>query len=137
MIAVYRKELKTYFCNMTGVIFIAWMLAWVGFYVRNYHFQNYVTNFEYVCVASSFFAFLVIPILTMRSFAEEKNARTDQLLYSLPMSTAGIVAGKYLATVTVLLIPTAVIATYPLLLSAYGEIAMVPAYGTLLAMFLF
>lgn len=136
MIAVYRKELKSYFCNMTGVIFIAWMLAWVGFYVRYYHLQNYSTNFEYVCVTSSFFAFLIIPILTMRSFAEEKNAKTDQLLYSLPMSTTGIVAGKYLATVTVLAIPTLVIAIYPLLLSAHGPIALVPAYGTLFAMFL-
>jgi len=136
LIAVYRKELKSYFCNMTGVIFIAWMLAWVGFYVRYYHLQNYLTNFEYVCVSSSFYAFLIIPILTMRSFAEEKNAKTDQLLYSLPMSTTGIVAGKYLATVTILAMPTAVIAAYPLLLKTYGPIAMVPAYGTLFSMFL-
>ncbi|MBQ3792633.1 MAG: ABC transporter permease [Clostridia bacterium] len=136
MIAIYKKELKSLFSNMTGVVFIAWMLFWIGYYIRLYMFQYYVTNYEYVCVAASFLAFLVVPIITMRSFAEEKRSKTDQLLYSLPLRTSQIVLGKFLSLVTVLAFPIGVSAVYPLLFQKYGKINLATAYGALLALFL-
>ena len=133
---VYKRELKSYFNNMLGPVFIAWVLAWMGFYVRNCHFVSALPNFEYVVVSSSFLALLIIPLLTMRSFAEEKHSKTDQLLYSLPMRTSGIVLGKFFAATTVLAIPLAITGIYPLVLRLLGEVRLVTAYVSLLAMFL-
>lgn len=136
MTAVYRRELKAYFSNMLGPIFICWVLAWMGYYVKNCHFISGLPNFEYVVVSSAFLAFLIIPLLTMRSFAEERHTRTDQLLYSLPMKTSGIVLGKYLAAVTVMAIPLAITGIYPLVLRVLGDVRLLNAYVSLLAMFL-
>lgn len=136
MSAVYKRELKSYFTGMTGPIFIAWVLVWIGFNVKEYHFLGHVPNYEYALVSASFLAFLIIPLLTMRSFAGEKSARTDQLLYSLPIRTSGIVIGKYLAAVTVLAIPLAVSGIYPLVLRALGDVRLLNAYVALVALFL-
>ena len=72
----------------------------------------------------------------MRSFAEEKHSKTDQLLYSLPISVTSVVMAKYLAMLTVLLIPCAVMAFYPLILCMFGTVHLTGAYATLLAFFL-
>lgn len=72
----------------------------------------------------------------MRSFAEEKHSKTDQLLYSLPISVTSVVMAKYLAMLTVLLIPCAVMAFYPLILCMFGTVHLTGAYAALLAFFL-
>ena len=77
-----------------------------------------------------------VPVLTMRSIAEEKHSRTDQLLYSLPMSVSSIVLAKYLAMVTVLAVPCAVMCLYPLILASFGTVYFTTAYASLLAFFL-
>jgi ABC-2 type transport system permease protein len=73
----------------------------------------------------------------MRVLAEERKQKTDQLLYALPVSMTKIIIGKFLAMVALLLIPTAIIAVYPLILSGYGAVPMAAAYGALFAFFLF
>lgn len=72
----------------------------------------------------------------MRTFAEEKKQRTDQLLYSLPTGMVRIVLGKYLALLLVFLIPVAILCLYPLVLSLYGDLAMKTVYSTIFAFFL-
>ena len=72
----------------------------------------------------------------MRSVAEEKKQKTDQLLYSLPISLSSVVMGKYLAMLTVLALPTGIMTLYPLILSQFGAVAYGTAYGALLAFFL-
>ena len=93
-------------------------------------------NFEYVLSNMAFVFLLCIPILTMRVLAEERRQKTDQLLYSLPLGMGRVVAGKYLAMLPVIAAPLLVMGLYPLMLSAYGAVALRLAYGTLLAFFL-
>ena len=136
MSAVYRKELRTYFTGMTAPVFIAFILLMTGIFTVVYNLQGLYPNFEVTVNQVVFVYLLAVPVLTMRSVAEEKHSRTDQLLYSLPMSMTSIVMAKYLAMVTVLAIPVAVMAFYPLLLASFGNVHLASAYGMLLAFFL-
>ncbi|EJW99233.1 hypothetical protein, membrane, partial [gut metagenome] len=79
---------------------------------------------------------MIVPVLTMRVIAEEKKLKTDQLLYSLPISTDEVVIGKYLALLAVFLLPLCVIAVYPLIFAQFGDVSLLTAYGSLFAFFL-
>ena len=136
MTAIYKRELKSYFTGISGYIFIAFLLLMVGIYAAVINFHYTQPNFESVLGSVGLVFLLIVPILTMRTFAEERRQKTDQLLYALPLSMAEIVFGKYLAMLTVLLIPTAVICVYPVVLSFYGSIDLLTCYSTLFAFFL-
>lgn len=136
MYAIYRRELKSYFCGMTGVIFIAFLLLMTGIYMTVYNFGAGYPAFEYALSGVSFIYLLAVPVLTMRSIAEEKHSRTDQLLYSLPMSISSVVMAKYLAMLTILSIPVGVMLFYPLILCMYGTVSLTSAYSAILAFFL-
>ncbi len=136
MTSIYRKELRSYFTTMTGVIVAAFLLFICGIYTVVYNFGGGYPNFEYALRAIYFVFLILVPILTMRSFAEERSSRTDQLLYSLPMSLRSIVIGKYLAMVTVIALPVLLMAFIPPILSIYGSVNFASAYATLFAFFL-
>ncbi|MBQ7923202.1 MAG: ABC transporter permease [Clostridia bacterium] len=136
MSAIYRRELRSYFCGMTGVIFIAFLLLMTGIYMTVYNLNGGYPNFEYALSGVIFIFLIAVPVLTMRSLAEEKHARTDQLLYALPVSLTEVVMAKYLAMVTVYAVPIGVMCFYPLILSLYGTVTLGSAYGSILAFFL-
>ena len=132
MFAIYKKELKNYFINMTGYIFIGFMLAVTGIFTTLINLISTYPSFENVLSNITIVFLLIIPILTMRSVAEERHSKTDQLLYSLPVSVTQIVLEKYLAMFTVFLIPVGIIGLYPLILSIFGTVYLGTAYGALL-----
>ncbi len=136
MTVIYKHELRSYFHSFAAYVFGAFLLVVVGIWAMIYNLQAAVSNFEYVLDASSLIFVLIVPILTMRVIAEERKQKTDQLLYSLPITTTQVVAGKYLALLTVYLIPLAVIAVYPLIFAQFGEVYLPTSYGSLLAFFL-
>ncbi len=136
MISVYKRELRAYFTGAMGYIFIAFTLVVVGIYSAILNFGSGYPNFEYVLSSSTFVFLLLIPILTMRSLAEERRQKTDQLLFSLPLRSSSVVLGKYFAMVTVMAIPSAVFCLYPKVLSLYGKVHFASAYATILAFFL-
>ncbi len=129
--SVYKKELRSYFCNMQGAIFSGFLLLIAGIMTVLYNLKGLYPNFEYVLSDTGFIFLLIVPIVTMRVFAEEKHAKTDQLLYSLPLKVTDIVLGKYFAAVTVFLLPVGVMSLYPLILSLYGKVNFAAAYGAL------
>ena len=97
MMAVFRHELRSSFHSMTAYVFAAFLLAMIGVGAMLYNIELAVSNFEYVLSFGSLAFVVVIPILTMRSLAEERRQKTDQLLYSLPLSTFQVILGKYAA----------------------------------------
>lgn len=137
MSTVYRKELKQLFTGMIGWIFIAFVLLFAGIYLTARNLKGYYPGMESILSQVSFIFLLVIPILTMRSMAEETRQKTDQLLFTSPVSMAQIVLGKFFAMVTVFAIAVVVICLYPLLLSQFGTVNFAAAYGAILAFFLF
>lgn len=136
MIAVYRREVGSYFKGVLGYLLGAFLLVFAGIYCMVYNLSGYYSNFEYVLSAIGFIYLIAVPVISMRSVAEEKKQKTDQLLYSLPIRLSSVVMGKYLAMLTVLALPTGVMALYPLILSQFGAVAYSTAYGALLAFFL-
>lgn len=136
MIAVWKHELRLYFHSLTAYVFGAFLLVIVGIGAMLYNLQAAVSNFEYVLGFGSIIYAVIVPLLTMRTIAEERRQKTDQLLYSLPLSTTRVVLGKYLALLAVFLVPLAIIACYPLIFAQYGEVYLPTSYGTLLAFFL-
>lgn len=135
MTAVLKHELKSYFHTLTAYVFGAFLLAAVGIGAMLYNIQAAVSNFEFVLSFGSLVFAVIVPILTMRVIAEERKQKTDQLLYSLPISTAQVVVGKYLALLIVYLIPLCVIAVYPLIFAQFGEVYLLTSYGSILAFF--
>lgn len=134
--AIFRHELRNYFHSLTAYVFGAFLLAVVGLGSVLYNLQAAVSNFEFVLSFASIIFVVIVPILTMRTLAEERRQRTDQLLYSLPITTTQVVLGKYFALLVVYLIPLAVISLYPLLFSRFGEVYLPTSYGSLFAFFL-
>ena len=135
MIAVCKHELRGYFHSLTAYVFGAFLLAVVGVGAMLYNLQAAVSNFEYVLSFSSLVFVVIVPILTMRVLAEERRQKTDQLLYSLPITTTQVVMGKYLALLAVYLIPLAVICVYPLIFAQFGEVYLPTSYGSIFAFF--
>ena len=135
MIAVLKHELRSAFNSLTIYLFCAALLCFVGVGAMYYNIQASVANFEYVLNFVSIGLVVIIPVLTMRSFAEERKQKTDQLLYSLPLTTWQIVGGKYLSLVVMFLLPVAIICIYPYVFSKYGEVYLPASYGSLFAFF--
>lgn len=136
MIAVLEHELKSYFHTLTAYVFGAFLLCFIGIGAMIYNLQAAVSNFEFVLSFASLIFVVIVPILTMRVIAEERKQKTDQLLYSLPISTTHVILGKYLALLVVYLVPLLIISLYPLVFSRYGEVYLPTSYGSIFAFFL-
>ncbi len=133
MIAVWKHELKNYFHSLTAYIFGAFLLAFIGLGALRYNIQAAVSNFEFVLSYGCLIFVVIVPILTMRVIAEERRQKTDQLLYSLPITTVQVVLGKYLALLVVYAVPLCLISLYPLIFSQYGDVYLPTSYGSILA----
>lgn len=126
MIAIYKRELKAYFTSMQAYIYLALFVCVTGVFYSianiayGYNdFAGYVlSNFYYMI----FIYAIIIPVLTMRLFAEEKKHKTDQLLLTAPVSVWEIVLGKYLACVTIFVIGLAVISIFPVIIALNGTL---------------
>ena len=136
MSAVFKHELRLYFHSLTAYVFGAFLLIFVGIGAMLYNLQAAVSNFEFVLSFSNVIFIVIVPVLTMRVIAEERRQKTDQLLYSLPISTTKVVLGKYLALLVLFLLPLCIIAFYPLIFAQYGEVYLLTSYGSLIAYFL-
>ena len=123
MLAIYKKELKSYLTSMQGYVFMAFIMLVLGIYFTAYNL-NYASPDFGTTLNSVTFVFLIItPILTVRILAEEKRNKTDQLLFTSPVPIWKIVFGKYLGMVTIYLIPVVITLFYPLILAKYGTVS--------------
>ncbi|MBR3964500.1 MAG: ABC transporter permease [Clostridia bacterium] len=136
MIAIFKREFKSYFISMTGYVFLAVMLVFAGIYTMAINLLQLSPSFEYVLSNMTIVLMIVVPILTMRTLAEERRSRTDQLLYALPMKLSSVVMGKYLAAVAVYGLCCGIFCLYPLVLSLFGEVYMLGAYSAIFGFFL-
>ena len=141
MLAIYKKEVRSYLYSMIGCVMIAVILAFIGFFTTQINLASAYPAFEYslgFMVVYCIFI-IIVPFITMRSIAEERHTKTEQLLFSLPIPMYKIVLAKYFAQLTIFAIPMVIVAFYPLILSLFGEAGVVnlgAAYSVWLVMFL-
>ena len=136
MLAVYKKELRQAFTSLFGYLFLAFLLALIGFYVYQFNLKLEYASFAYPLSSVTLFFILLVPMITMRSLSEEKKQKTDQLIFTSPVSVTRIITGKYLALVTILLIAVMIVCVYPPILARYGAVNMKIAYSNIAAFFL-
>ncbi|MCD8130814.1 MAG: ABC transporter permease [Lachnospiraceae bacterium] len=136
MTAILKHELRSYFHSFTAYFFGAFLLVVTGVCSMIYNINQTISNFEYVLGLGCIVLVLIVPILTMRSIAEEKKQKTDQLLYALPVTTTQVVVGKYLALLVVFVIPLCIVGVYPLIFAQYGDVYLPTSYGSLFAFFM-
>ena len=88
MIAVYKRELRSYLTSMIGYLFIFFILLLTGIYFSAYQLGAAYPRFEYTLSALTFVFLISVPILTMRVLAEERKQKTDQLLLTCLLYTS-------------------------------------------------
>lgn len=136
MLAIYKKELKSYFHSMIGYVFMAFLLVVIGIYYFATNLMQQVANFEYVLHSVTFIFIVLVPILTMRLISEEKKQKTDQLLFTSPVSVYKIVLAKYLSVLTLFAITMLVVCIYPLVLTQWGKVPLGNAFSSIFGFFL-
>lgn len=139
MWAVIKKEFKSYFYTPIGYIFIGvFLFAFsVSFYFSVVGYGN--VNFEYIyCTLPTIFVLsFLIPLLTMRSFSEERKTGTEQLLLTSPISITKIVLGKFIAALFIVVITELCTFMYFGILCHYGVPKLTTTFSTLFGFLLF
>jgi len=130
MTAIYKKEMRAYFSHMMGYIFLAILILIIaiGFALGNV--LSLSANFHRALENATTFFFVLIPILTMRLFSEEARQKTDQLIFTSPLSVLSIVAGKFLAAFSLFMLATAATLIMPIMLSRFGDVPVAQVAGT-------
>ncbi len=136
MLAIYKKEMRNYFTTPVGYVFIAVFLAVSGFLFALSTYQSQTSDVSGYFQLMIFGYIVIVPLLTMRSFAEERRARTEQLLMTAPVSISAMVWAKFLAALTMFGGTVLVSCLYYLPLFDYGEPNVGKALGCLFAMLL-
>ncbi|MCC8097897.1 MAG: ABC transporter permease [Eubacterium sp.] len=124
MTAIYKKELRTYFNTLTGYIFLGFFVAITGIYFMINNMSTGSLNYADTLAGSLMLFWILIPVLTMRLFAEEARQKTDQLLFTSPVSVWGVVLGKFFAAVSLFAVGVIITGIFPFILSRLGTIAV-------------
>ena len=136
MFAIYKKEMRTYFTTPLGYVFIAVFLAVSGFIFAVSTLQSQTSDISGYFQLMIFGYIVMIPILTMRSFAEERRSRTEQILMTSPVSITGMIMAKFLAAFTMFFMTVLASCLYYIPLTKYGEPNVAKAAGCFIAMLL-
>ena len=136
MLAVIKKEFKSYFCSPVGYVFIGLFLIMfsVFFYLDVFQYQS--TNFEYIFYSGATILTFLVPILTMRTIAEERKTGTEQILLTSPLSITKVVLGKFIAATLIVVITEVCTFLYFGILSYFGAPHITTALVTLLGFLL-
>lgn len=137
MFAIFKKDFSSQFHNFTGWLFLAVFWALMSLYVGMYCFIGLDPDISDILSVSATFFMILLPILCMRSFAEERRSKTDQMILTAPISVGQVVIGKFLALAAVYSITVVGMCIYPVILSQYGEVPFSQSYLGLFGMWLF
>lgn len=124
MKAIFERELRSYFHTMLGPVFIAVLTAVAGVYFMVINLVNGYPYFAATLGNLLFILMIAIPILTMKSFAEDRHSHAEQLMLSAPVGVWDIVLGKYFAMVAVFTIPCLLLCLCPLIIQTGGTASL-------------
>ena len=131
MRAIYKRELRAYFTSPLGYVILAVMTFFLSMYfVAMLNQQN--GNIAILFYSASTFTLLIPPLMTMRLFSEEKKQKSDQLLFTAPVSITRIVLGKYLASFTVFMLNYAITIIFEIIFASLTEVNVLVYLSSLL-----
>lgn len=137
MSAVYKRELRGFFTNPLGYVFIAALLGFEGFYFWQILFYQNTESFMYIYNGIFTFCMMLIPVLTMRLLSEDKKQKTDQALLTAPVSLFGLAMGKFLAALTVYAIPVLFTLVHAFVMSFMGTPNWAAIFGNVIGTLLY
>jgi ABC-2 type transport system permease protein len=136
MISIFKKEVSGYFSTPFGFIFMGIFLLLSGIVFSTYNLVGGGGDLNGMFGLLSNMSFMIFPVLTMKLFADERRAGTEQLLLTSRLSTGSIVLGKYLAASFIFLLTLAVTGLYVLILIIYGYPDLQAIAGAYIGFFL-
>ena len=136
MTAIIKRELSSYFNSAIGYIVLAVFTFFSGLFFYMYCLLSNTTSMSYVFLSMLMIVMLVIPIITMRSFSEERKQKTDQALLTAPISLTEMVLGKFLGAFLLYCICNAVYIIYILIIACYASPDWAVFLTTMLGMLL-
>ncbi|MBP1535456.1 MAG: ABC transporter permease [Ruminococcus sp.] len=119
--AVFRREVRSYFTSPIGYIFITAFFAYSGIMFSINSLAGGYAKLDSMFYSLLTIMIVLIPILTMRTIAEEKRTRTDQCLLTAPVSLGGIVLGKFFAAFVVYAAAVSITLVMAVVVSVYGQ----------------
>ncbi len=135
--AVFRRELKAYFTSPIAYIFIAVFCIYSATYFTNVNILYGTADMANVFNSAFTIMMILLPLLTMRLFTEEKRQKTDQCLFTAPINLFSIVMGKFLAATCIFLCGMAIYIPYVIVLAALADtIAWATVIGNMAALLL-
>ena len=129
MAGIIKKELSQFFRTMSGYIFLAVFVAISGFYFLAVNIVGKSGDIKDFFSAISPVLLFLVPIITMRAYSEERRQHTDELLLTSPTGITTIILGKFFACMIMLLIATAVIWIYAIILALHGSRAPMDTFA--------
>lgn len=136
MLAILKKEFKSYLLSPIGYIFVGLFLLMFSIFFMVTIFQYQVVNFEYLFYNGATILTFITPVLTMRMFAEERKNGTEQLILTSPRSITSVVLGKFFAAALIMLVTECFTLMYFAILEYFGEPSLFVALCTLGGFFL-
>ena len=136
MTAIIKRELSSYFSSAIGYVVLS-----VYFFFSGWFFYLYCLYYDSASLSNVFSGMILIlvflaPLMTMKSFAEERRQKTDQALLTAPVSLVEIVLGKFIGAYVLFLLCNAIFPVYGLLIAAFTAPDWVMIFTTLLGMLL-
>ena len=136
MSAIIKRELSSYFNSAIGYIVLAVFYFFSGLFFYMYCLLSNTTSMSYVFLSMLMIVMLVIPIITMKSFSEERKQKTDQALLTAPISLTEMVLGKFFGAFLLYCICNAIYVLYAVILSFYATPDWAVFLTTMLGMLL-
>lgn len=136
MTAIIRRELGSYFNSIVGYIVLAvyWFFSGMFFYVYCLYYDS--SSLSPVFSQMLMIVVFLVPLITMKSFSEEKRQKTDQALLTAPVSLFEIVMGKFLSAFALYALCSAIFLVYALFIALFTSPDWVILFTTLLGMLL-
>ncbi|MCR5100117.1 MAG: Gldg family protein [Butyrivibrio sp.] len=138
MLAIFKREFKSYLHSFIGPLVIAAILAMFTWFFLIYNLFSQSNNLNGAVFYVAFWGLMIIiPVLSMRSFTEERKNKTDQMILTAPVSVGQMVMGKFLSMVAIFTIPTLVICIFPLVMMKFGSVPLLWNYTSIFAFYIY
>ena len=136
MMAIYKREMRSYLTSPVGYVFLAVFYAISGYYFFATSLVGNTTDMSYIFSNLFSIVIFLVPMLTMRLFSEERRQKTEQALFTAPVRFTGIVMGKFLACLTMYLMGMGITLVYFLVLCAFRIPDAAVFFGNFLGIFI-